>query len=89
MARYIDPFVDYLRKMLEYRKFKAGTKTEVDELLVREKAQNPQRVVYAVSVDHDHAGALVLSYVRNKNPHHEYVTISPKGYRFRHQFFTR
>jgi transcription elongation factor SPT6 len=89
MARYIDPFVDYLRKILEYRKFKEGTKLEVDEALRRERHANPQRVAYAISVSQEHPGALTLSYIRNQNPHHEYIAVSNKGYRFRQQYFTR
>ncbi|KAL0404759.1 UNVERIFIED_CONTAM: Transcription elongation factor SPT6 [Sesamum radiatum] len=43
MDRYVDPLVAHLKGMLNYRKFRRGTKTEVDELLRIEKAENPMR----------------------------------------------
>ncbi|KAL0453261.1 UNVERIFIED_CONTAM: Transcription elongation factor SPT6 [Sesamum latifolium] len=45
MDRYVDPLVAHLKGMLNYRKFRRGTKTEVDELLRIEKAENPMSVL--------------------------------------------
>ncbi|PKA53008.1 hypothetical protein AXF42_Ash001989 [Apostasia shenzhenica] len=87
MDRYVDPLVTNLKNMLNYRKFRRGNKAEVDDQLRREKAENPMRIVYSFGISHDHPGTFILSYVRSSNPHHEYVGLYPKGYRFRKKDF--
>ncbi|KAJ6363606.1 hypothetical protein OIU78_003727 [Salix suchowensis] len=83
MDRYVDPLVSYLKAMLSYRKFRSGTKAEVDELLMIEKSQQPTRIVYAFGICHEHPGTFILTYIRSTNPHHEYVGLYPKGFKFR------
>uniref|UniRef100_A0A0D9UXY2 Transcription elongation factor spt6 n=1 Tax=Leersia perrieri TaxID=77586 RepID=A0A0D9UXY2_9ORYZ len=85
--RYVDPLVGHLKSMLSYRKFRKGSKSEVDELLKAEKAENPMRIVYCFGISHEHPGTFILSYIRSTNPHHEYVGLYPKGYRFRKRDF--
>ena len=87
MDRYVDPLVAYLKAMLNYRKFRRGSKTEVDDLLKVEKSENPLRIVYCFGVCYSHPGAFILSYIRNINPHHEYVVLHPKGFMFRKHTF--
>lgn len=87
IARYVDPLVSNLKEMLRYRKFRRGKKEEIDSLLRQEKAVNPSRIVYAVSVSYEHHGAFMLSYLRSVKVHHEYITLSPKGYKFRKRVF--
>lgn len=85
--RYVDPLVGHLKSMLSYRKFRKGSKNEVDELLRAEKAENPMRIVYSFGISHEHPGTFILSYIRSTNPHHEYVGLYPKGFRFRKRDF--
>ncbi|KAF8715916.1 hypothetical protein HU200_026878 [Digitaria exilis] len=85
--RYVDPLVGHLKSMLSYRKFRKGLKNEVDELLKAEKAENPMRIVYSFGISHEHPGTFILSYIRSTNPHHEYVGLYPKGFRFRKRDF--
>lgn len=87
MDRYVDPLVTHLKSMLSYRKFKKGTKTEVDDLLRAEKAANPMRIVYCFGISREHPGTFILSYIRSSNPHHEYIGLYPKGFRFRKKDF--
>jgi len=82
--RYVDPLVGHLKSMLSYRKFRKGLKNEVDELL---RAENPMRIVYSFGISHEHPGTFILSYIRSTNPHHEYVELYPKGFRFRKRDF--
>ncbi|MCO5570094.1 hypothetical protein L7F22_023810 [Adiantum nelumboides] len=89
IARYVDPLVGNLKEMLRYRKFRRGQKDEVDALLKQEKLVNPSRIVYAFSVSHEHPGAFLLSYLRSSNIHHEYISLYPKGYRFRKRMFEK
>lgn len=87
IARYVEPLVGYLREMLRYRKYKQGTKLEIDDLLRVERAANPKRIPYYFSVAHEHPGAFMLSYIRAVNPHHEYLSLSSKGFRYRKHNF--
>ncbi|KAG2242872.1 hypothetical protein Bca52824_095280 [Brassica carinata] len=87
MDRYVDPLVSHLKTMLNYRKFRKGTKAEVDELLRIEKSENPARIVYCFGISHEHPGTFILSYIRSTNPHHEYVGLYPKGFKFRKRMF--
>ncbi|CAN8238192.1 unnamed protein product [Cochlearia groenlandica] len=87
MDRYVDPLASHLKTMLNYRKFRKGTKSEVDELLRIEKAENPARIVYCFGTSHEHPGTFILSYIRSTNPHHEYIGLYPKGFKFRKRMF--
>lgn len=87
MCRYVDPLVTHLKSMLGFRKFRKGNQIEVDDLLKAEKAANPMRIVYCFGVSHEHPGTFILSYIRSANPHHEYVGVYPKGFRFRKKDF--
>ncbi|MCL7047010.1 hypothetical protein MKW94_029482 [Papaver nudicaule] len=87
MDRYVDPLVAHLKTMLSYRKFKKGTKAQVDELLRVEKSEYPMRIVYCFGISHEHPGTFILSYIRSTNPHHEYIGLYPKGFKFRKQMF--
>lgn len=87
MDRYVDPLVAHLKVMLSYRKFRRGTKAEVDELLRIEKSEYPTRIVYCFGISHEHPGTFILTYIRNTNPHHEYIGLYPKGFKFRKRMF--
>lgn len=87
MDRYVDPLVANLKAMLGYRKFKKGTKAEVDELLRIEKSEYPTRIVYCFGISHEHPGTFILSYIRSTSPHHEYIGMYPKGFKFRKRYF--
>lgn len=87
MDRYVDPLVTYLKTMLGYRKFKDGEKAEVDESLRKEKLENPSRIVYSFGISHEHPGTFILTYIRSSNPHHEYIGLYPKGFKFRKKMF--
>lgn len=87
MDRYVDPLVSHLKTMLNYRKFRKGSKSEVDDLLRIEKGENPSRIVYCFGISHEHPGTFILSYIRSTNPHHEYIGLYPKGFKFRKRMF--
>ncbi|GAB2295631.1 Transcription elongation factor spt6 [Dionaea muscipula] len=87
--RYVDPLVAHLKSMLEYRKFKEGKKVEVDELLRAEKEAQPNRIAYSFGISHEHPGTFILTYIRSSNPHHEYIGLYPKGFKFRKKMFEK
>lgn len=85
--RYIDPLASHLKLMLNYRKFRRGNKKEVDELLRIEKSECPKRIVYSFGICDEYPGTFILTYIRNTNPHHEYIGLYPKGFKFRKKMF--
>ncbi|XP_065853878.1 transcription elongation factor SPT6 homolog [Euphorbia lathyris] len=87
MDRYVDPLVTHLKSMLSYRKFRRGTKAEIDEQLRIEKADYPTRILYSFGISHEHPGTFILTYIRSANPHHEFVGLYPKGFKFRKRMF--
>lgn len=86
--RYVDPLVLHLKSMIQYRKFRAGDKTYIDNLLKVEKSENPSRILYCFGIAHEYPGSFILTYIRSSNPHHEYVGLYPKGFKFRKREFT-
>ncbi|KAH9610332.1 hypothetical protein KSS87_005321 [Heliosperma pusillum] len=87
MDRYIDPLVGHLKAMLSYRKFRTGTKAEVDEDLKTDKFKFPNMIAYCFGISHEHPGTFILTYIRSSNPHHEYIGLYPKGFKFRKRMF--
>lgn len=41
MARYVEPVAGYLRDMARYRKFRSGSKDEIDQQLREQKEREP------------------------------------------------
>ncbi|KAI4332888.1 hypothetical protein L6164_017762 [Bauhinia variegata] len=87
--RYVNPLVVHLKAMLDFQKFKKGSKAEVDELLKVEKEEHPNRIAYGFGISYEHPGTFILSYIRSINPHHEFIGIHPKGFKFRKQIFEK
>ena len=88
MARYIDPVASFIRDMVKYRKFTTGSKDEVDSKLREQKEREPNRIPYLIAPSHEHRGAFMLAFIRSTRPVHEYITVSPKGYRYRRNYFS-
>jgi transcription elongation factor SPT6 len=85
--RYIDPLVTHLKTMCSFRKFKRGSKAEVDEVLRVEKSEYPNRIVYCFGISYEHPGTFILSYIKTTILRHEFVGLHPKGFKFRKQIF--
>lgn len=51
--RYVDPLVSNLKEILAYRKFRRGTKAEVDDVLQKEKYENPEEfhIIYLFHIN--------------------------------------
>ncbi|KAK7256532.1 hypothetical protein RIF29_29985 [Crotalaria pallida] len=85
---YVNPLLVNLKAMINFRKFKKGSKAEVDdELLKLEKGEYPKRISYGFGISHEHPGTFILSYIRSTNPLHEFIGMHPKGFKFRKQIF--
>lgn len=89
IARYMDPLVANAREVMSHRMYRDGTEEEVDALLAEEKARQPSRIPYFISVSHRAPGRFVLSYLPHVHPRHEIITPTPVGIRFRGHIFQR
>ncbi|XP_061357289.1 transcription elongation factor SPT6 homolog [Gastrolobium bilobum] len=87
IEHYVNPVVIHLKAIINFQKFKKGSKAEVDELLKLEKEEYPNRIPYGFGISYDHPGTFILSYIKSTNPHHEFIAIHPKGFKFRKQIF--
>ncbi|GLT74544.1 hypothetical protein SLA2020_463320 [Shorea laevis] len=89
MDQYVDPVIKHLKEMLSFQKFKGGLKADVDKLLKAERSEDPMKIVYGFGVSYEHPGTFILTYIRSGNPHHEYVGLLPKGFKFRKCIFEK
>ncbi|XP_058061525.1 transcription elongation factor SPT6 [Anopheles bellator] len=90
IARHITPMATYVRDLLNYKYYRdtdGGSKEKAEEIIRAEKQKNPSKIHYIVSVSKQYPGRFLLSYLPRTKFRHEYVTITPDGYRFRHQAF--
>ncbi|GLT93409.1 hypothetical protein SLE2022_112030 [Rubroshorea leprosula] len=89
MDQYVDPIIKHLKEMLSFQKFNGGSKADVDKLLKAERSEDPMKIVYGFGVSYEHPGTFILTYIRSGNPHHEYVGLLPKGFKFRKRIFEK
>ncbi|XP_076670314.1 transcription elongation factor SPT6 isoform X2 [Andrena cerasifolii] len=92
IARHINPMAAYVAELLDFKYYKSsleGIKDKAEEILKEQKKQNPGGIPYIVSAARSYPGKFMLSYLPRTRCRHEYVTITPDGYRFRGQMFSR
>uniref|UniRef100_A0A182J0J1 Transcription elongation factor SPT6 n=1 Tax=Anopheles atroparvus TaxID=41427 RepID=A0A182J0J1_ANOAO len=90
IARHITPMAIYVRDLLNYKYYRdtdGGSREKAEEIIKAEKQKNPNKIHYIVSVSKTYPGRFLLSYLPRNKFRHEYVTVTPDGYRFRHQTF--
>ncbi|XP_043269768.1 transcription elongation factor SPT6 isoform X2 [Venturia canescens] len=92
LARHVNPMASYASELLDYKHFKPtvmGMKDKAEELLKEQQRENPGGIPYIISAAKNYPGKFLLSYLPRSNCRHEYVTVSPEGFRFRGQMFAR
>lgn len=90
IARHVNPMAAYIRDMFSFKYFKdteGGLKDKAEEFLKEEKKKNPAKIHYIVSVSKNYPGKFLLSYLPRARCKHEYISVSPSGFRFRGQVF--
>lgn len=86
-VKYVSKLVTHLHAMLQFRKYKQGTKVEITDALRSEKTEKPKSIPYCFSLSHEYPGAFMLSYMKATTPFHEYISLFPSGFRFRKKVF--
>lgn len=79
--------VIHLKSLLTFRKFKEGTRAEIEEFLKAEKLEYPKRIVYCFGFSYDHPGTFILSYIKTTTLRKEYVGLHSSGFKFRKLVF--
>lgn len=91
ISRYITPMANYARELLGYKYYReamGGLKPKLEQLLNEEKKKNPNKIHYIISaVSGQLAGKFYLSYQVKNKTRHEFVSVTPEGFRYRQQTF--
>lgn len=90
IARHVNPMAGYARDLLTYKYYKetgGGLKDKAEEMLKEDKKRNANKIHYIFSVAKNYPGKFLLSYLPRVKVRHEYVTITPDGFRYRQQLF--
>lgn len=96
IARYINPMAGHARDLYAFRYFRdLGIKDEeygpgkererADEIIKDDKKKNPAKIHYFVSASREFPGKFMLSYLPRTHTKHEFITVTPEGFRFRGQ----
>ncbi|XP_066596697.1 transcription elongation factor SPT6 isoform X2 [Prorops nasuta] len=92
IARHVNPMAAYASELLDFKYYKPkveGIKDKAEEILKEQKKENPGGIPYIISAAKNYPGKFLLSYLPRVRCRHEYVTVSPDGFRFRGQMFGR
>ncbi|KOC62569.1 Transcription elongation factor SPT6 [Habropoda laboriosa] len=92
IARHVNPMAAYASELLDFKYYRAtveGIKDKAEEILKEQKKENPGGIPYIISAAKNYPGKFLLSYLPRTRCRHEYVTVSPEGFRFRGQMFGR
>ncbi|XP_063383869.1 transcription elongation factor SPT6 [Cydia fagiglandana] len=89
IARYVTPMAGHARDLISYKYYKplGGMRDKAEEILKEEKAKNPNKIHYVISAAKNHPGRFLLSYLPRARCTHEYVSVTPDGYKFRQRMF--
>lgn len=92
IARYIQPMASYARELLNYKYCIKNIPEGIDEelalreVLIEEK-RNTQMFPYRFCASRKMPGKFLLGYIPSNKPKIEYLTVTPRGYRFRKLYF--
>ncbi|KAH8335387.1 hypothetical protein KR074_000739, partial [Drosophila pseudoananassae] len=94
IARHITPMALAARELIHYRYYKPNTTPVngnefqfMERMLRKEKARDSKKIHYFLTASRNMPGKFLLSYFPKTSVGHEYVTVTPEGYRFRSQIF--
>lgn len=92
IARYVQPMANYARELLNYKYcFKLQDGVEEDDLmsntLFQAKHSAPGHLPYKFCPSRRFPGKFLLGYMPKDKPKLEYLTVTPRGYRFRKLYF--
>lgn len=77
------------RDIIGYKYYKPllGMRDKAEEILKEEKSRNPNKIHYVISASKNYPGRFLLSYLPRARVTHEYVSVTPDGYKYRQRTF--
>ncbi|XP_014252442.1 transcription elongation factor SPT6 [Cimex lectularius] len=90
IARHVNPMASCVRDIFNFKYYKdteGGLRDKAEAYLKEEKRKNPTKIHYIISVAKNYPGKFLLSYLPRERCKHEYITVTPNGFRFRSQVF--
>ncbi len=90
IARHINPMASHAREILSFKNYRdldGGNRDKAKDTLAAEKRAQPGKIHYFMSASKELPGKFMLSYMPRSSARHEFVTVTPDGYRFRRQSF--
>ncbi|KAI4456284.1 transcription elongation factor spt6 [Holotrichia oblita] len=90
IARHVNPMAAHARDLLYFKYYKdteGGLKDKASDYLMDEKKKQPNKIHYVISASKNYPGKFLLSYLPRNKVRHEFVTVTPDGFRFRQQMF--
>lgn len=92
IARYVQPMASYARELLNYKyciRLVDGVdeETTLQDKLFEEKRAAPDKFPYKFCPSRKLPGKFLLGYIPKHKAVIEYLTVTPKGYRFRKSYF--
>ncbi|CAL8073118.1 unnamed protein product [Orchesella dallaii] len=90
IARHITPMASHARDLINFKYYVdtlGGSMQKAEEYLLGERAKNPNKIHYVLQVSKEYPGKFILSYFPRTKCLHEFVTVTPDGFRFRQQTF--
>eukprot|EP01130_Rhizamoeba_saxonica_P014788 TRINITY_DN6498_c0_g1_i1.p1 TRINITY_DN6498_c0_g1~~TRINITY_DN6498_c0_g1_i1.p1 ORF type:complete len:1391 (-),score=418.40 TRINITY_DN6498_c0_g1_i1:106-4233(-) len=77
----------YVDEMINHEKFKEGERDVIELALHSMREVNPMRIPYLFGISTTHPGRFLLYYLPAAKCIREYISITPKGFRFRSKVF--
>lgn len=90
IARYVNPMASHARDLISYKNYVgplAGSRPKAEEYLAEEKKKNANKIHYVVHPSFEFPGKFVMSYLPGNKAKHEFITVTPDGFRYRQQSF--
>lgn len=90
ISRYISPMAGYARDLITFKYYKAsldGLRDKAEAHLKEEKKKNPTKIHYFISASKSYPGKFMISYQPRANCRHEYVSVTPDGFKYRQKMF--
>mmetsp|Transcript_28496 Transcript_28496/g.55398 ORF Transcript_28496/g.55398 Transcript_28496/m.55398 type:complete len:716 (+) Transcript_28496:82-2229(+) len=86
--RFIEPMARHVREIMDNKKFiEVDADNTVEGFLRQDKSEYPNRIPYRFCFSDKHNGYLELHYIPRRSIRKEYISISPKGFKFRNRMF--
>ena len=92
IARHVNPMAAYVSEILDFKYYKPdvyGMKDKAEDIIKAQKKSNPAGIPYILSAAKNYPGKFLLSYLPRAQCRHEYISVTPEGFKFRAQMFGR